>query len=214
MARKLYQDSRGDAYDDAEVVLPAGQRKPEQRSHLMREVLETVILTALIFFVVRLTIQPYRVEGPSMEPGLHTGEWVLVNNLAYHFGSPQRGDVIVFHPPTDPGEQYIKRLIGLPGDTISITTTSIIVDSHTLKEPYIYPISPGEVENSSVLPKITLDANSYFVLGDHRQDSLDSRIFGSVPKQNIIGKAQFVMWPPNALEGLPTYSNVFVGVHP
>ncbi len=208
MGREVY---RADA-DDRGVVLPGGANASHQHNSLIREVLQTIILTALVFFVVRLAVQPTLVSGPSMEPGLYTGDWVMVNKLAYTFGAPQRGDVIVFHPPSDPSELYVKRLIGLPGDTVTVTSSAVYVNNDKLSEPYIYPLTGSEVENPQAVPPLKLAPGQYFMMGDHRQDSNDSRVFGPVPKQNIVGKAQAVFWPVNKWEFVPTYPNVFSGV--
>jgi signal peptidase I len=201
-----------------QVATPSVLRpfKPVAESHsrLLREVIETILLTLLVFAVVKVTVQPYWIDGPSMEPGIHTGEYVLVNQLAYRFGSPARGDVIVFHPPNDPGEQYIKRVIGLPGDTITITLTEVQVDNAVLHEPYIYPLAPDEVSSGNVLNNVLLKPGQYFVLGDHRDNSTDSRVFGPVPAQNIVGKAEFVLWPANNIHVIDTFHSVFQNVHP
>lgn len=197
---------------DARILRP-GRATAERGQHLVREVVETVLLTLLIFFAVHFSIQPFRVDGPSMQPGLHTGELVLVNLLTYDFSAPQRGDVIVFHPPGESDDiQYVKRIIGMPGDTITVTASAIYVDGKKLSEPYIYPLAAGQDENPEVLPKLTLNKDQYFVLGDNRLNSQDSRFFGPVSRQSIIGKAQVVVWPVNSLEWLHNYSNVFAGV--
>ncbi len=106
-------------------------------THLIRELIKTIALTLLIFLAISFAAQSFRLDGASMEPGLHTDEFVLVDKVAYLFQSPQRGDVIVFHYPLDTRRDFIKRIIGLPGDTISTTSTSVIVDGQTLREPYI-----------------------------------------------------------------------------
>lgn len=177
-----------------------------------REVIETIVLTAIVFLVVNITARPYRVDGPSMQPGLYTNDFVMVNMLAYDFGNPQRGDAIVFHPPSDTSVSYVKRVIGVPGDHITITANAVIVNGHTLNEPYIAPLNPSAPENPNVLPNITLGPKQYFVLGDNRQDSSDSRFFGYVPRANIVGKAEFVFWPLPAIHGIPTYPQDFSGV--
>ncbi len=174
--------------------------------------IETIVLTAIVFLAVNITIRPYRVDGPSMHPGLTTGDLVMVNQVSYDFGNPQRGDVIVFHPPSDPSVSYVKRVIGIPGDHISITANAVIVNGHTLKETYIAPLDSSVPENTSVLPNITLGPKQYFVMGDNRQDSIDSRIFGYVPRANIIGKAEVVFWPLPVIHGIPTFSSEFSGV--
>ena len=188
----------------------------DRSSKVAREIVETVVLTLLIFFAVRFSVQPYRVFGPSMQPGLHTGEFVLVNQLAYRFGSaPQRGDVIVFHPPSDPnGEPYIKRVIAVPGDTVTVTLTEVKVDVVVLQEPYTYPLAPGELSSGTILTDVKLGPGQYFVLGDHRDNSNDSRAFGPVPSQNIIGRAEFVFLPVNNIHMIDTYHNVFKNVRP
>ena len=190
----------------------AAVRAPRSGSTFARELIETVVLTVIVFLLINVTVRPYMVDGPSMHPGLATGDRVMVNMLAYDFGSPQRGDVIVLHPPSDPSTVYVKRVIGIPGDHISITANAVIVNGHTLNEPYIAPLIPNVPENTSVLPSITLGPNQYFVMGDNRQDSTDSRYFGSVPRANIIGKAEVVFWPLTSLHGISTYSSDFSGL--
>lgn len=185
-----------------------------------REILETVILTALIFLAVHFSIQPYRVDGPSMRPGLHTDELLIVNLLTYHFGSPRRGDVVVLHPPSDGGSQYVKRIIGIPGDTIVLTPSGVSVDGIPLHEPYIEQIAPGEDMNiggcldfsANAQIRIVLQKNQYYVMGDNRRDSLDSRCFGPVTADRLIGKAEVVIFPLDGLHWLSDYSSIFAGV--
>ena len=197
-------------------VLRPGKQVAEKHTSFLREAIETILLPLLVFAAVKVSIQPYHISGPSMQPGLHTGEFVLVNQLAYRFGSaPQRGDVIVFHPPSDPeGEPYIKRVIAVPGDTVTVTLTQVQVDGVVLNEPYTYPLAPGEIGSGAILTDIKLKAGQYFVLGDHRDNSSDSRVFGPVPAQNIIGRAEFVFLPVNNIHMIDTYHNVFKNVRP
>src|SRR5262249_15171810 len=161
---------------------------------------------------VHFSIQPFRVDGPSMQPGLHTDELVLVNLLTYTFGTPQRGDVIVFHPPSDPEHQFVKRIIGLPGDTVTLTPTSVTVDGTALHEPYIAPLPPDGEENT--IGCLTFDAkgasqfvlqkDQYWVMGDNRLDSQDSRCFGAIARQSIVGKAEMVVFPFGSIHWLPS----------
>jgi len=125
-----------------------------------------------------------------MEPTLRNGEFVIVNKLAYKFGKPAIGDVIVFHFPRDPKQEYIKRVIGLSGDTVNITNGQVFVNQQPINEPYI--ASPPRYESNWVVPE-----NALFVLGDNRNNSSDSHNWGPVPAENIIGKALLVYWPPN-----------------
>ena len=198
-------------------VVPSGRRSARPRPQrtgatFARELIETVVLTAIVFLVVTFTARPYRVEGVSMQPGLRSGDLVVVSQIAYDFGSqPQRGDVIVLHPPSDPSTVYVKRVIGVPGDQLFITPDAIFVNGHKLNEPYIKLLDPNAAENEP-LGKIILKPGQYFVMGDNRQNSTDSRVFGYVPRQNIIGKAEFVFWPATTIHGISTYTNVFAGV--
>jgi signal peptidase I len=177
-----------------------------RRAHLAREIIETIVLTVVIFVAIKFSVQTFRVDGDSMQPGLNSQEYVLVNKLAYLFSGPARGDVIVFHWPVDPNQDFIKRVIGLPGDTINVTPTQIIVNGVTLKEPYI-----SAALNASPRP-FKLGADEYFVMGDNRPYSSDSRSWGTVPKDYIIGKATVVFWPLGKWEVIPTYSSVFASV--
>jgi signal peptidase I len=196
-------------------VVPSGRgalRPKRSGATFARELIETVVLTAVVFFIVTFTARPYRVEGVSMEPGLRSGELVVVSQIAYDFGAqPQRGDVIVLHPPSDPSTVYVKRIIGIPGDQLFITPGAVYVNGHKLNEPYIQLIDPGAAENQP-LGKVTLTSGQYFVMGDNRQNSTDSRVFGYVPRQNIIGKAEFIFWPAPMISGIQTYTNIFIGV--
>lgn len=179
----------------------------EKSTHLIRELIETIALTLIIFLVIRFAAQSFRVDGASMQPGLHTDEFVIVDKMSYLFQSPQRGDVIVFHYPLDTSKDFIKRIIGLPGDTIHITSTSVIVDGQTLHEPYIS--LPSNFENYTW----NLGPDQFFVMGDHRDNSLDSRSWGPLDRSFIIGKAVAVYWPVNDWELINTYSSVFAAIH-
>lgn len=177
-----------------------------------REILETVLLTAIVFLLVHSLIQNFKVEGSSMEPTLHTGQYLLVNKAAYTavdtsflrfvpgltalnhseiepFGSPKPGDVIVFRFPKDETKDFIKRIIAGPGDTVQVRNGQIWVNGHIIDEPYL------QDHPSYTLPLQTIPADNYFVLGDNRNNSSDSHVWGVVPKENIIGKAWVIYWP-------------------
>jgi len=143
------------------------------------------------------------VDGTSMLPGLKNNQYVLVNKLAYLFHVPERGDVIVFHWPVDTNKDLIKRVIGVPGDVIVIDNKTVRVNGVLLNEPYISaPANPAG--NTWVV-----QPNEYFVMGDNRQVSDDSRDWGFVPKSYIIGKAVFVYWPLNSWHFINTYQPVY-----
>ena len=179
-----------------------------KRSHLAREIVETIALTLIIFLVIRFAIQSYRVEGVSMQPGLQSDQYVLVNKIAYLFHAPERGDVIVFHFPLDTSKDFIKRVIGLPGDTISFTSTTVQVNGVVLNEPYI------SAPNGTQGETLTVPPDDYFVMGDNRPVSDDSRDWGFVPKDDIIGKAVMVYWPLSNWQSINTFQPVYDQIKP
>lgn len=179
------EDIRSEITPDQTV---SEDRKSSARRFLI-DVVETLILSVLLFAAINAVSARIRVDGYSMEPNLHSGEFVIVNKLAYKFGSPQIGDVIVFHFPRDTKQEYIKRVIGLPGDKVVISNKQVMVNGQVLDEPYIaaQPIYQG----NWIVPE-----DSHFVLGDNRNNSSDSHNWGMVPLSNVVGKAFFIYWPP------------------
>ena len=149
---------------------------------------ETLLLALLLFLAINSISARVRVDGYSMRPTLDNGQYVLVNRLAYRFGKPQRGDIIVFHNPNYVQEDFIKRVIGLPGDTIRIMNGVVQINGYTLKEPYIAeaPLYHGEWR---------VPEGALFVLGDNRNDSSDSHAWGTLDMKYVIGKAVLIYWP-------------------
>ena len=190
------------------------ERDFEKRYRLAREVIETIVLTVLMFLVIRFAVQNFNIEGTSMEPSLHNGELILVDKWTYLFRPPARGDVIVFHAPPNPSQDYIKRVIGVPGDVINIQNTTVIVDRVNLHETYVDPNNQGNIYDYKHINEV-VPPGHYFVLGDNRKGSSDSRDWGFVPQNNIIGRAAFVYWPlQQDNDGfLPNVSSVFANVH-
>lgn len=164
------------------------------------DVVETLILSVILFAAINTVSARIRVDGASMEPTLETGEFVIVNKLAYLYGKPQIGDVIVFHFPRDPEQEYIKRIIGLPGDRVAVRDGQVIVNGQQLEENYI--AATPVYEASWDVP-----SDSLFVLGDNRNNSSDSHSWGPVPLENVVGKAVFVYWPPTEW-GLVSHASV------
>jgi signal peptidase I len=153
------------------------------------DVAETLVLSILLFVGINAVSARIRVDGHSMEPSLQSGEFVIVNKLAYKLGSPDIGDVIVFHYPRDPDQEYIKRVIGVPNDSIEISNGSVYVNEELIDEPYI--AAPPNYQSETIVPE-----DSLFVLGDNRNNSSDSHNWGPVPMEFVIGKALVVYWPP------------------
>ncbi len=164
------------------------QEKSEWKRFLL-DLLETVGLALVLFVIINSLSARVRVDGSSMLPTLHDGEFVLVNKLAYRMGTPTRGDIIVFRSITSADLDLIKRIVGVPGDRVTIGDGHLAVNGKTVNEPYINaaPNYSGEWQ---------VPAGYLFVLGDNRNDSSDSHAWGFLPEQNIIGKALLIYWPP------------------
>ena len=176
---------------DRQAVLAEEQREVDSPGlkSLLRETLETVILAVLIFLVIRSLVQNYRIEGQSMEPNFHHGQYLLVNKLAYRLGEYRRGDVIVFHYPNNPSQDYIKRVIGLPGDTIEFRDGVLFVNGLNVDEPY------AQVPIARNIPAQTVAPGFLYVLGDNRPASSDTRTWGQLSQDYVIGKAWLAIWP-------------------
>lgn len=160
-------------------------------SAILREIAETVILALVIFLLLRTVfIQNFRVEGSSMEPNFHNGQFLLVNKLSYRLGEPQRGDVIVFRYPRDPSRDFIKRIIGLPGETVEVRNNEIVVNGEHIED--LATVNPANYVSSPV----TVGPDELFVLGDNRSNSSDSHSWGMLPMDDVIGKVILSYWPP------------------
>jgi signal peptidase I len=155
------------------------------------DILETLLLSVVLFFLINAVSARIRIDGSSMEPNLHHGEFVIVSKINYRFGEPERGDVVVFDFPRNITQEYIKRIIGLPGEHILIKDGNVYVNEIILSEPYL--IMEPQYEGEWVVPEDTL-----FVLGDNRNNSSDSHTWGMVPMNNVIGEALVVYWPPSS----------------
>jgi signal peptidase I len=176
----------------------------EPKENSLVEILRFSVIALLIVIPVRMFIaQPFIVSGPSMKETFHDSEYIIVDQVSYYLNSPERGDVIVFRYPKDPSTFFIKRIIGLPGDTIEIEgsdvkiTNEIHPDGFTLNEPYIKSMSPRSTLNEK------LGAREYFVMGDNRDQSSDSRDWGVLQEERIIGRAFLRLYPPQVFGVLP-----------
>ena len=164
-----------------------------------REIVITAILALVVFFGIQATVQTFVVIGPSMLPSFEDGQRILVSKVAYYLHEPERGDVVVFQSPTNRREDYIKRIIALPGDTVRVNAGAVYVNGTKLKEPYIK--NPADY----TLEQLKIPENNYFVLGDNRRVSNDSHNGWLVPREKIIGKAWLSIWPPNKWGPIPNY---------
>ena len=179
-----------------ETAQPEPQLQPDaennQTGNLKRivlDILETLILAVVLYFGINAVSVRVRVDGFSMNPTLQDGEYILVNRLAYKIGHPVRGDIVVFSFPMDPKQDLIKRVIGLPGESISVQDGKVMINGVPLEEPYIAapPIYNGTWE---------VPEGQLFVLGDNRNESKDSHEWGLLPVENVVGRAILIYWPP------------------
>ncbi|MDB5225002.1 MAG: signal peptidase signal peptidase [Candidatus Adlerbacteria bacterium] len=178
----------------------------ENRSDFFTELLKFAALAAIIVFPVRFFVaQPFVVSGASMNPTFANGQYLIVDELTYHFADPVRGDVIVFRYPKDPSQFFIKRVIGLPGDTVVIKNGTVNIQKDgilvPLSEPYVINIGNGQDMST------TLGTDEYFVMGDNRPESSDSRIWGILPRSDIIGHVFLRLLPINTASVLPGSTN-------
>lgn len=210
-----------------EEFIPNEPEQPEQkRDHRATawEIIETILLALLIFLMVRGVVLNFRVDGNSMEPTLSNSEMLIINRRAYTsfdlnamidvlpgvdrdtedrrfiFNPPQRGDIVVFRPPGSSSDPYIKRVIGLPGETIEIHDGAVFVNGQRLEENYV---SSATNWRGGDRASIQIPEDEFFMLGDNRENSSDSRSFGTVPKENIIGKSWLAYWPPGSIQIFP-----------
>ncbi len=177
------EDSRGNLWAEGRLLL--------------RDLIFALMVAALVIVFI---VQPVKVEGTSMLPRLHDGERIFVNKLIYYdeyrwAPKIERGDIVVFWYPEDPSKSYIKRVIGLPGETVEVREGVVFINGLPLEENYL---DPKENLSTRSAPPVVVKLNYYFVMGDNRDNSSDSRIWGLVPKKYIYGKALFRYWPPSA----------------
>lgn len=162
------------------------------------ELIQFVAIVASVLMIIRVFVaEPHKVSGSSMVPNFHDKDYIITNKLATRFSSPTRGEVIILKNPRNPeNEVFIKRVIGLPGETLKLSNEKVYINGELLKEPYLSPDvqTPGEgfLKEGD---EITIPADNYFVMGDNRRNSSDSRNFGLLQKELIIGQAFFRYWP-------------------
>ena len=184
------------------------------KPRFVREIIETAILAGLIFVVLQVTVQNYQVEGSSMLPTLNQGDCVLANKFIYSsidtatfadflptvdphqgdllftFHPPKRGEIVVFMYPKDPNRHFVKRIIGIPGDQVEIKKGVVLVNGYGIEEPYLNPLPSTSNWGPSII-----QAENYFVLGDNRAASNDSRSWGSISNEHLVGRYWFKYWP-------------------
>lgn len=175
----------------------------EQHENFFIELLKFILVVLVVIVPIRLFVaQPFIISGASMDPTFRNAQYLIIDELSYHFDDPARGDVIIFRYPKDPSQFFIKRIIGLPGETVSIRDGLVYVahgdnEPVELNEPYV--VNEGNGPDRSV----ALGSDEYFVMGDNRPESSDSRVWGVLPRENIIGRAFVRLLPLNTIRFLP-----------
>jgi signal peptidase I len=174
--------------DDARVRAGNSRRTFFDTRYWLRDLILSLLLAFIVIFFL---YQPVQVEGTSMLPRLADNERIFINKFVYRFEPIQRGDIVVFRYPLDASKSYIKRVVGLPGERVSVVEGRVYVNGKPLTEPYL----PAEYFDQQSYPVTFVESNHYYVLGDHRELSNDSRLWGTVDRKYIYGKAVFVYWP-------------------
>jgi signal peptidase I len=195
-AKMMSQEPEQSSLSESEPQNQAEYSQPPEV--FIREIIETLLLTFFIFWLVHSLVGRYRIDGSSMNPTLLDGEYLVINNLSYLLDEPEVGDIVVFRHPRNE-LNLIKRVIGRPGDSVKIDNGTVWVNGQTLDEPYIAasPNYSGEWD---------VPADTIFVLGDNRNNSSDSHSWGFLPEENLLGKAFYVYWPPADWGEVPHYA--------
>src|SRR6267143_461684 len=174
-------------------------------SSLLRELAEVVVLAIILYFGISFAVQTVHVEGLSMFATLDDNDYLIANKIDYRLHGPQRGDIIILRPPTDSSKDFIKRVIALPGERLLIRDGIVYINGHKLDEPYLPEFwttfnnpPPWSVGDGALIPP-----NEYFVMGDNRNRSQDSRVFGPIGRERIDGRAWFRIWP------LPHFGDIY-----
>jgi len=183
--------------DDSEFIERDDQNQPVGARKFwlgIWDLFKTIVLIVVLTYAIRLfIIQPFIVEGQSMEPAFQNADYLITEKISFRFRQIERGEIVIFHPPENPEINYIKRVVGLPGDTISIKDGEIFINSKQLLEPYLS--SNKETLTQSSGYSVTLADNQYFLLGDNRNHSRDSREIGPIPQTNIVSRVWFRLLP-------------------
>lgn len=168
---------------------------------LLRELAEVIVLAVILYFGISFAVQAVHVEGLSMWATLDDNDYLIANKIDYRLHPPQRGDIVILRPPTDNSKDFIKRVIALPGERLLISRGVVYINGHKLDEPYL-PEAWTYFDNWGGDTGIVIPPNQYFVMGDNRNRSQDSRSFGPITRDRIDGRAWFRIWPLNHFGGI------------
>jgi len=177
-------------------AIAAPQPRASTASSLLRELAEVVVLAIILYFGISFAVQTVHVEGLSMFATLDDNDYLIADKIAYRLHAPQRGDIIILRPPTDDSKDFIKRVIAVPGERLLIRDGQVLINGHRLNEPYL-PENWTSQANWGAPDGQVMPPNQYFVMGDNRNRSQDSRTFGPIGRDRIDGRAWFRIWPLN-----------------
>jgi signal peptidase I len=199
-SRKPFDELGEEMLAQRDGPIAEAEARPRKRGwRVLREVAETILLTVVIFAVINTLTGRFRVEGPSMNPNLAEGQYLIINRIVYKLHPPGRGDIIVFHHPRNGDRDLIKRVIGLPGETVEVRQGRVYIDGNLLEEPYV-------LYQGRYAAYHELGPDEFFILGDNRPNSDDSHNWGVLTGDKIVGKAWISYWPPSDWGGVPHHS--------
>lgn len=181
------------------VIRRAHALPPHWRSSVVETLDASIIAALLSLLIITFVVQAFYIPSGSMEPTLMVGDRILVSKVSYRFGTIERGDVIVFHYPLNPGKDFVKRVVGLGGESVELRDGVVLINNTPIKELYPTALAGSDRACTSSYGPQKVPAGQFFVLGDNRCNSEDSRFFGFVPRDNVVGRAMFIYWPPPRL---------------
>ena len=197
-------ETKADAVSATNDTANQASNNTEKKEHPLTEIIRFALLAIIIVVPIRMFIaQPFIVSGASMNTTFENGQYLIVDQLSYYLHEPARGDVVIFRYPRDPSKFFIKRVIGLPGDTLTIEESNVTItneanpDGYVLDEPYVNSMEVAAPRTEVMGPR------EYFVMGDNRNQSSDSRVWGVLQEERIIGRAWLRLFPPTAVDFLP-----------
>lgn len=178
-------------FNDTGENIQQQQDRDKKHGMYLGEILESVAIAVILAVIIRFFLfQPFYIPSGSMEPTLQPGDRIIVNKITYRFSEPKRGDIMVFKYPRDPKRDFIKRAVGLPDENLNIKDSVVYINNKPIPQPFL---EPG-LQFGSFGP-VDVPTGSYFMMGDNRNNSEDSRVWGTLPGENIVGKAMFIYWP-------------------
>jgi len=205
MSKSLDLEETADVVtSNADAAVVTRKQAPEKKEHPLAEIVRFAILAIIIVVPIRMFIaQPFIVSGASMDNTFENGQYLIVDQLTYYFEEPSRGDVIIFRYPRDPSKFFIKRVIGLPGDTLAIEDSKVVITNEDYPTGFI--LDEPYVKSMAIAAPMTevLGPREYFVMGDNRDQSSDSRVWGVLQKERIVGRAWARLFPPQQMDFLP-----------